>query len=83
MKVRLNDRVLYRPDFGSSPQIEAGIESMELTDSPRSKYGIDREEVSLSEIKRNRVIFSLDNSRWCYSDQIDSVITEKGSFKVG
>jgi hypothetical protein len=43
---------------------------MELTRRPREKDGEFRESVSWEEVRANRVLFSLADGHWCYSDQV-------------
>ena len=64
--LKLGDTVMSR--FG-----KAKIERMELTEQPREKYGEEVEEVSWHWVKKNMVMFDLDNGHWSYSENISQV----------
>jgi len=68
--VKTGDTVLWRNGWGHDPEVEAVVESMEVTEYPRTKYGETREEVTEQEIKENRVLFVLENGHWAYASQI-------------
>jgi hypothetical protein len=68
--IKIGDTVTFRGAFGTAAPARAKVESMELTDFPREKYGDDVAEVTIEQVRANRVVFSLDCGNWCYSDQI-------------
>ena len=72
-KISIGDRVRYRGGFGIDPQTEATVIGMDLTEEPREKYGQPVETVPVETVLANRVLFSLDDSHWAYSEQIDAV----------
>lgn len=67
----MGDPVIWRGGWGNHPPKIAHIEGMEVTELPRKKYGDEVDEVDVSLIKENRVVFTLTNGSWCYSDQIE------------
>jgi len=75
--IKVGDRVMWRGSFGSNYPRPATVCGITVTDWPREKYGQDRDEASLELVAANRVIFSLTNGHWCYSEQIDMVRTKK------
>jgi hypothetical protein len=68
--VKVGDTVLWKGAFGMQPAQKAKVVMMELTPGPRQKYGEDVEKVSWDMVHQNRVLFTLDNGHWAYSDQI-------------
>jgi len=68
--VKVGDTVLWRGAFGSAPAQKAKVVDMELTAGPRQKYGDTVEEAPWKAVLENRVLFTLDNGHWAYSDQI-------------
>lgn len=69
-KIKINDTIHYRPSFGSGPRTEVTVVGLTVTDYPREKYGKDVTEVDIELVKQNKVVFSLSNGRWAYSEQI-------------
>mgnify|MGYP001426017399 CR=1 FL=1 len=69
--IKIGDSVVWRGGFGMDMPLSATVEGMELTDNPREKYGESVDEVDLYSVRENRVVFSLGNGHWCYSEQID------------
>ena len=67
--IKVGDRIVYRPAFGSEPPTVKTVEGLTLTRGSRSKYGEQTESVTWEQIKANRVLFSL-GGHWCYSDQV-------------
>ena len=69
--VKIGDTVLWSGGFGTNVAKPVKVEAMEVTDEPREKYdGEDVDEVDVELIEQNRVLFTLDNGTWAYSDQI-------------
>jgi hypothetical protein len=69
-RIKVGDQVVYKGCFGMFPPTTVTVTGMELTRRPREKDGEHRESVSWEEVRANRVIFSLEDGHWCYSDQI-------------
>jgi hypothetical protein len=69
--VSIGDRVVWRGSFGMDAPKGAVIETMEVTDTPRCKYGTPASTVTTDLIRSNRVVFGLTNGHWCYSEQIE------------
>lgn len=70
MKIKVGDTVMWRGGFGSCVPLPAIIDRMEVTTHPRCKYGKMVDEVAIELIEANRVLFTLDNGHWAYSEQI-------------
>ena len=73
--IHIDDYVSYRPGFGADAPRPAKVQGLTLTKEPRDKYGVDAKKVSVDEIIENRVVFSLDDGHWAYSDQIDGYLS--------
>jgi hypothetical protein len=69
--IKIGDSITYRGCFGSDRPKQAVVEHMEVTAQRRSKYGESVREVGVDMVKENRVLFSLSDGHWCYSDQVD------------
>ena len=69
--IKIGDKVVYRPGWGSMAPVTVTVQTMDLTDEPRDKYGDSVKEVTLDQIRQNRVLFVLSDGHWAYSDQID------------
>ena len=77
MKVRVGDRVIWRGGWGNHEPEVATVTEMEITEEPRSKYGgVGVDEANWSQVHQNRVLFTLDNGHWAYSDQIEQGCAE-------
>ena len=70
-KIRVGDEIVYRPAWGTGPATRVCVESMEVTLYPREKYGDPADEVDVVLVEQNRVVMTLDNGHWAYSDQVD------------
>ena len=69
--IAVGDTIRYRGTFGMDPlPTEAKVTDLTLTGTPRSKYGDDVTEVTAEQVRQNRVLFGLDNSHWCYAEQV-------------
>lgn len=68
--VKIGDTVMWRGDFGRGKPEPVKVVGMELTETPRAKYGVSVDEALWSSVKTNRVIFTLDNNKWAYGEQI-------------
>jgi len=71
MKIKIGDNVTWRGSWGTAPPMDAKITGIEITDAPEEKYGINVNEVDLNTVRENRVVFRLDNNKWCYGFQVD------------
>jgi hypothetical protein len=69
--IKIGDTITYRGCFGSDLPKQAIVEHMEVTPQRRSKYGESVREVGVDMVKDNRVLFSMSDGHWCYSDQVD------------
>jgi hypothetical protein len=68
--IKINDTIKYRDMFGRGMLKEAKVEAMELTSHPRAKDGVPVFIVGKDSVRANKVVFSLDDGHWCYSDQV-------------
>jgi hypothetical protein len=68
--IKINDTIKYRGSFGGGPIQTAKVVHMELTSHPRMKDGVSVQVVGIDSVKANKVVFDLDNNKWCYSDQV-------------
>ena len=71
MKIKIGDNVMWRGCWGTSPPKLAKVTGIELTDAPEEKYGTNVNEVDINIVKENRVVFHLDNNKWCYGFQVE------------
>jgi len=69
--VRVGDKVTYTTRFGNGFLDEAAIVGLEVTGPPNSKSGERVCEAPWALVRANKVVFTLDNGRWCYSHQIN------------
>jgi hypothetical protein len=69
--IRVGSQVLHRGGFGRDSQSVAGVIAIEQTKHHREKYGAEVGEVSMGD----NYVLTLDNGHWCYSDQVDGVLT--------
>ena len=67
-KIRVGDHVIWRGGFGRDTPAIAKIESMQVTEQPRSKYGEDVAEADWS--MKNNLIVTLTNGHWAYGEQL-------------
>jgi hypothetical protein len=70
-KLAVGDKVMWRGGFGRDPAREVTIEAIELCESEHEKYGIDVQEVFLSD--KNRAVFTLNTGNWAYGTQISQM----------
>ena len=69
--VKIGDTVWWRGAFGMDAPRQAKVKAMERTENPRDKYGVeDLDSAPWSLVRQNKVLFTLDNGHWAYSDQI-------------
>ena len=69
--VKIGDVVNWKGCFGLDAPRSAKVVSMELTQFPREKYGNTIYTATADQVASNRVLFTLDNGHWCYSEQIE------------
>ena len=72
--IKTGSKVKYRGCFGTDKPVIAVVEHIERSKYKRDKYGDEVPEIPFSE--REYGVFVLDNSHWCYGEQIDDVIEE-------
>ena len=68
--IKIGDTVSYRGAFGGGPLKSVTVMGLTRTEYPRDKYGESVAEVTIIEVKANKVVFDLSDGHWCYSDQI-------------
>lgn len=74
-KIKIGDEVMWRGAWGSQPARPARIESMELCELPRMKYGVSVTEAFASD--KDRLCVSLTNGSWAYGFQIEPIKTKE------
>jgi len=71
--IKIGMSVVYSGAWGYAPNKSATIVGMTLTDEPRSKYGKTVKEVTVEDVKANKVLFDLSDEHWCYANQIRGI----------
>ena len=71
--IKLGTKVAYCGAFGASPRKSVTVVGLTLTDHPRAKDGKSVREVTIDDVKANKVCFDLSDGHWCYSEQIRGV----------
>lgn len=74
--LKIGDKVAWRHGWGSGPLSSAVVESIDVTDYPREKYGDSRKQAGWDLVKANRVVVSLDTGNWAYGSQISPLGTD-------
>ena len=69
--IKVGDQVVYRGGWGMDPARIVTVTGLEVTDMPREKYGEPRDEVRWEVVEDNRVMFTVSDGHWAYSEQID------------
>jgi len=83
MKVRIGDDIIYRPGLlGTEFPVQVTVKGLTITEIARDKYGEKVQEADWSLVQDNRVCFDLSDGHWCYSDQVDKLITKEPSVKI-
>ena len=72
----IGDKIIFRGNFGHGKPEVATVVALDKTEIPRDKYGKPTNKVTLQDVKENKVIFSLDNSKWCYAEQVTHICEE-------
>jgi len=68
--VKIGDYVMWRGCFGMEAPKKVKVVGLDVTEYPREKYGEEVESASWNLVRQNRVVFTLDNESWAYSEQI-------------
>ena len=68
--IKVGDVITYRGSWGTEAPKQAKVVGIEITEGPRQKYGIEVVEAPVSIVRENRVLFSLNDSHWCYGSQV-------------
>ncbi len=68
--LKIGDTVLWRGGFGAQAPLPAVVETIDVTEQPREKYGESVTEVPWETVRENRVVVTLTNGRWAYGSQI-------------
>ena len=68
--IKINDTIKYSDMFGDGDMNSAKVVGMEVSSHPRMKDGVPAYIVGKDLVRANKVVFSLDNGHWCYSDQV-------------
>jgi len=71
--LKVGDKVMWSGCFGMDTPQEVRVTGIEVTETPRTKYGEEVSEVSWDVIAQNRALISLANNHWCYAEQISKV----------
>ena len=71
-EIKVGTKVNYRGCFGLFEPKTAIVKHIERSEYKRCKYGNEVSSVSFSE--REYCVFILDDSHWCYGEQIVSVV---------
>jgi hypothetical protein len=68
--VWVGDKALWSGVHGTDQLIPVTITSMDVTDEPDERYGESKTSVPLDLVHQDKVVFTLDNGHWCYSEQL-------------
>lgn len=68
--VSIGDSIEYKSYFGAGSNCYATVRGMELTEHPRAKYGKSIDTAQHQDIIDNRVVFTLSDNHWIYSEQL-------------
>ena len=80
MVIKINDVIKYYGSWGRGPMTEAKIIAIDQTEQPGEKYGRPVSQVDYD--LKDHAVFTLDNRRWCYGDQIVGLSVEVGGLLV-
>lgn len=69
-KLKIGDKVMWRGSFGWDDPAPAIVVAMEVTEEPREKFGNPVDEIEWNVVEENRVLVTLDNGHWAYSEQL-------------
>lgn len=71
-KIKIGSKVSYKGAWGTKPEKEVIIETIEKCAEEGMKEGIEVEEIDWSE--KNYGVYDLSDGHWCYGYQIISLI---------
>ena len=73
--IKIGSKVIYRGNFGMGCPEKVTIESIDMCEKERDKYGDAVESIDWD--MKNYGCFTLSNGHWCYGGQIDSLLDEE------
>ena len=73
--IKIGSKVMYRGLFGMGCPEKVTIESIDMCEKERDKYGGAVESIDWG--MKNYGCFTLSNGHWCYGGQIDSLLDEE------
>ena len=73
--IKIGSRVMYRGSFGMGCPEKVTIESIDMCEKERDKYGDAVESIDWD--MKNYGCFTLSNGHWCYGGQIDLLLDEE------
>ena len=73
--IKIGSKVMYRGSFGMGCPEKVTIESIDMCEKERDKYGDAVESIDWD--MKNYGCFTLSNGHWCYGGQIDSLLDEE------
>ena len=71
--LKVGDEVMWSGCFGMDEPQKVRVTGIEVTETPRTKYGEEVSEVDWDIINQNRALISLNNNHWCYAEQISRI----------
>lgn len=66
--IKVGDTVMWRGCFGRDAAVPAKIEQMEMTEQPRTKYGVEVRAAFWDD--KDYLLVTLDNGHWAYGEQL-------------
>ena len=73
--IKIGSKVIYRGNFGMGCPEKVTIESIDMCEKERDKYGDAVESIDWD--MKNYGCFTLSNGHWCYGWQIDLLLDEE------
>ena len=73
--IKIGSKVMYRGSFGMGCPEKVTIESIDMCEKERDKYGDAVESIDWD--MKNYGCFTLSNGHWCYGWQIDLLLDEE------
>ena len=73
--IKIGSKVMYRGLFGMGCPEKVTIESIDMCEKERDKYGDAVESIDWD--MKNYGCFTLSNGHWCYGGQIDLLLDEE------
>ena len=73
--IKIGSKVMYRGSFGMGCPEKVTIESIDMCEKERDKYGDAVESIDWG--MKNYGCFTLSNGHWCYGEQIDLLLDEE------